>query len=109
MKMKKILAALAASTMAVAMLGLTVSAEGEEATEDTIGEEVVDEPEDVVDEPEDVVDEPEEEYVEEPGDEPADEPADVPAENPGTGNSPIALAVIPVALAAAAVVAKKVK
>lgn len=112
MKMKKILAALAASAMAVAMLGLTVSAEGEEAEEDTIGEDtvdVVDEPEDVVDdEPEDVVDEPED-VVDEPADETTDEPADVPAENPGTGNSPIALAVIPVALAAAAVVAKKVK
>ncbi|MGN0609325.1 MAG: hypothetical protein ACI4J6_08960 [Oscillospiraceae bacterium] len=112
MKMKKILAALAASTMAVAMLGLTVSAAGEEAESDTIGE-VTDEPEDVVEEPEDVVDEPEEEVVDEPEeevvDEPSDEPADVPAENPGTGNSPIALAVIPVALAAAAVVAKKVK
>jgi hypothetical protein len=53
---------------------------------------------------------------EEPADVPVDEPAEIlpeepvaPAANPGTGNAPIALAVIPVALAAAAIIAKKRK
>ncbi len=50
--------------------------------------------------------------ADEPADEPAEEPADEPAaapevSNPTTGNASVALAVIPVALAAAAVVAKK--
>jgi hypothetical protein len=52
----------------------------------------------------------------EPADVPVDEPADIlpeepvaPAANPGTGNAPVALAVIPVALAAAAIIAKKRK
>ncbi len=106
MKMKKIFAALAASAMAIAMLGLTVSAEGVEADEDVIDDtEIVDDIDDVVDDTDvvddiDVVDD-----VDVP-----EEPAEVPAEsNPGTGNSPVALAVIPVALAAAAVVAKKAK
>ena len=128
MKMKKILAALAASTMAVAMLGLTVSAAGEEATDDTIGDVVddvdVDDTDDVVDDADDVdVDDTDDVDVDDTDDTAdvdvddtddtadvdVDDTADVPAENPGTGNSPIALAVIPVALAAAAVVAKKVK
>ena len=105
MKMKKILAAIAASTMAIAMLGMTASAEGTDAEEDTIVDET---PAD-----EEVVDEPTDEEV--PADEEAPVDEEVPAEeapvdaNPATGNSPIALAVIPVALAAAAVVAKKVK
>lgn len=58
--------------------------------------------------------EPAEEPAEEP-EEPAEEPAEEPEEpaapetatNPGTGNASVALAVIPVALAAAAIVAKK--
>ncbi|MBQ2823061.1 MAG: hypothetical protein IJF18_00605 [Oscillospiraceae bacterium] len=76
---------------------------GVEADEDVIEEDVE---EDVVEEDieEDVVEEDVEEDVV------VDEPVveDVPVvENPGTGNAPVALAVIPVALAAAAVVAKK--
>ena len=49
-----------------------------------------------------------EELTEDPAEEVVEEPAEEPVvENPTTGNAPIALAVIPVALAAAAVVAKK--
>lgn len=73
------------------------SGEGTEAEEDTIGEEE----EEVTDE--EVVDEAEEE-VEAPAEEEAPAAEET---NPGTGNAPIALAVIPVALAAAAIVAKK--
>ncbi|MBD5141656.1 MAG: hypothetical protein HDT25_09640 [Ruminococcus sp.] len=52
--------------------------------------------------------EPEEEEEPEVEAEPEEEPEVAPvASNPGTGNAPVALAVIPVALAAAAVVAKK--
>jgi hypothetical protein len=40
---------------------------------------------------------------------PATEAPVAPAANPGTGNAPVALAVIPVALAAAAIIAKKRK
>lgn len=54
-----------------------------------------------------VEDEPEEEPEDEPEEEPEVEPEVAPADNPGTGNAPVALAVIPVALAAAAIVAKK--
>jgi hypothetical protein len=57
-----------------------------------------------------------EEITDAPVDEPTDELPEVlpeepvaPAANPGTGNAPIALAVIPVALAAAAIIAKKRK
>lgn len=56
------------------------------------------------------VDAEEEEEEEEPEVEPVDEPEVAPVEtvtNPGTGNASVALAVIPVALAAAAIVAKK--
>lgn len=101
MKIKKILAALAASAMAVTMMGVTSYAAGEEAEEDVIvdDEEIV-EDEEIADDEEIV----EDEVVAEP------EVVETPvANNPQTGNSPIALAVIPVALAAAAVVAKKAK
>ncbi|MGN1134810.1 MAG: hypothetical protein ACI4SF_01180 [Oscillospiraceae bacterium] len=109
MKMKKILAALAACAMAVSMLSLTVSAAGveddgtdldENEVIDTIDDDVVDDDDDVFDDDDVVADD----------DTVADDTADVADEtagNPATGNSPIALAVIPVALAAAAVVAKK--
>lgn len=101
MNMKKILAAIAACAMSAAMLGMTVCAAGVTGDDETL------EPDDegLIDEiPGD----------EEPGEdeEPAgdEEPGDTAtAPNPGTGNAPIALAVIPVALAAAAVVAKKAK
>ena len=58
-------------------------------------------------------DEPAEDIVEEPTEEVVEEPAETEAApvetapSPATGNAPVALAVIPVALAAAAVVAKK--
>lgn len=51
--------------------------------------------------------EPEAEPEEEPAVDVEPEPEVAPAANPGTGNAPVALAVIPVALAAAAIVAKK--
>jgi hypothetical protein len=99
----------------------------EEVEDVTAGESLEEEGEDleeeVVDEEEDFVDEePEDEPEEEPEDEDFDIPEEpeepeapeAPAEvvapvaaSPKTGNAPIALAVIPVALAAAAVVAKK--
>jgi hypothetical protein len=89
--------------------------EGAEADEDEIDEDededvVADEDEDVdVDEDEDVdVEEEEEEDVDVEEEEEAPAAAEeVATSNPSTGNAPIALAVIPVALAAAAVVAKK--
>ena len=75
-----------------------------------------DAPEDDIDDEEDEVDDFEIDEPEEPADEP-EEPADEPEEpadvapaavsNPTTGNASVALAVIPVALAAAAIVAKK--
>ncbi len=91
------------------------SGEGEEAEDDTIGEDEDVADDDVVDDvDDDVVDDVDDDVVDDVDDDvdvdvddTADDVADVPAENPGTGNAPIALAVIPVALAAAAVVAKK--
>lgn len=104
MKIKKILAAIAACAMSAAMVSMTAFASPAEV-----------EDEDLTEEPAEV--EPVEE--EDPGEEPAEpepepepEPDVAPVveeKNPGTGNAPIALAVIPVALAAAAVVAKKAK
>lgn len=93
MNLKKILAAIAACAVATSMFATTAFAAGTTVDDETL--------DDTTDEITDVVED------EEPADEPADEPA--PAPNPTTGNSPIALAVIPVALAAAAVVAKKAK
>ena len=105
--MKKILAALAAGAVVFSMAGASVMAEGLEdeglELEDEVVEEVED-IEDVEDVEEDVVEENEEPVVEEVVEEAA--PVEV-APSPKTGNAPIALAVIPVALAAAAVVAKK--
>ena len=106
MKMKKILAAIAACAMSAAMLSMTAFAAGTESEEETLDETGTEETEEITDEEteeEAPADETEEET-------PAEEEEETPAqENPGTGNSPIALAVIPVALAAAAVVAKKAK
>ena len=93
MNLKKILAAIAACAMATSMLAMTAFAAGVEADDEELTEEEV--------VTEEVIEEEEEPVVEE-------EP-EVEVENPTTGNSPIALAVIPVALAAAAVVAKKAK
>ena len=108
MKLKRILAAIAACAMSAAMLGMTVSAAGIDADEDVI--EDVDTDEDIdLDEDEDVdLDEDEDEDIA-PVETEATTAAPVTATNPTTGNAPIALAVIPVALAAAAVVAKKAK
>ncbi len=87
--MKKILAAIAASAMVVSMLAVSAMAEGLDGEGDTLDEDPA-EVSDIIDEGE-----------------PEPEPA--PVENPKTGNSPVAMAVIPVALAAAAVIAKKSK
>jgi hypothetical protein len=99
MKTKRILAAIAASAVAAAMLGVSAMAAGLEPETDVI-------PEDAG-EP-DIIDvEPDPAPVEiDPV--PVEVTPD-PVPNPTTGNSPIALAVIPVALAAAAIVAKKAK
>jgi len=95
---------------------------GESIEEDgeILDEEIDEEAEEEVEEEEEVVEEEEEEYVEEeeveeelPEVEVEEEPVETTAApveaapSPKTGNAPIALAVIPVALAAAAVVAKK--
>lgn len=103
MKMKKILAAIAACAMASAMVSMTAFAS-------PVGGDTEDLPEDPI-EVEDPIDEDPIDETPDPVDE-TPEPVDetpAPASNPGTGNSPVALAVIPVALAAAAVVAKKAK
>lgn len=104
MKLKKILAAIAVCAMSAAVLTMTVSAAGAEVDDATISDEEVGDDEIVAD------DEGEDEA---PADDEDETPAPVvdetPAPNPPTGNAPIALAVIPVALAAAAVVAKKAK
>lgn len=105
MKLKKILAAIAVCAMSAAVLTMTVSAAGAEVDDATLddGDDIV------VDDGED------EDPVEDDGEDEApaapveDETPSAPVQNPPTGNSPIALAVIPVALAAAAVVAKKAK
>ncbi|MCH5192667.1 MAG: hypothetical protein J1F11_01810 [Oscillospiraceae bacterium] len=103
MKTKRILAAIAACAMSAAMLSMTVSAAGIDSDDDVISDDDIEDDGDDVDfvEPDEV-------------ETPAETEAPVqeaPAEStsPKTGNSPIALAVIPVALAAAAVVAKKAK
>lgn len=104
MKIKKILAAIAACAMSVAMVGMTASAAGVEADVDVLDEEVEGEEIDFGEEEEEEETEPAPVVTEAVTEAPT-----VAAPNPVTGNSPIALAVIPVALAAAAVVAKKAK
>ena len=107
MKMKKILAAIAACAMSAAMLGMTAFAAGVEGDNEELddgnvgGEEIIDTPN--VDETPAVNETP---AVDET---PAVAETPNVATSPATGNAPIALAVIPVALAAAAVVAKKAK
>ncbi len=94
------------------------SGEGVGADEGTMGDELDEGGDDVIDEGgDDIVDEGGDDVIDEGGDDIDDgddvvDTVDVPADtqddtNPGTGNAPVALAVIPVALAAAAVVAKK--
>ena len=104
MKLKKIPTAIAVCAMSATVLTMTVSAAGAEVDDETISDDEVGDEIDAGDD-------------ETPADDEEDEtPADsaefvpaAPVQNPPTGNSPIALAVIPVALAAAAVVAKKAK
>ncbi|MCM1022721.1 MAG: hypothetical protein NC395_01520 [Prevotella sp.] len=108
MKLKKILAAIAACAMTAAVLTMSVAAAGAEVDDSTLDdgdEEIVAEDED---EGEDEAPADDEDEDETPA-APVDETPAAPVQNPPTGNSPIALAVIPVALAAAAVVAKKAK
>ena len=98
MRTKKILAAAAASVMAVSMLACTAFAQGKTETPDEIETTPV--------ETEVITEAPAE--TEAPATEaPAETTAVAPVENIPTGNAPVALAVIPVALAAAAIVAKK--
>jgi hypothetical protein len=92
------------------------SAAGDEAEEDNIGDgdELEEEGGDTIEDNEgegdgEDVDNNEETKEEETTTAAANTDADNTASNPSTGNAPIALAVIPVALAAAAVVAKKAK
>ena len=135
MNTKKFFAAVAAVTTALSMTGIAAFAAGQEddgeaveETEAEVIEEVIEEePVEEEEFEEYVEEEPEEEYVEEEPEEeeeeieeeeepeeeeeeveeePAEE-APAAVESPKTGNAPIALAVIPVALAAAAVIAKK--
>ena len=103
MNMKKILAAIAACAMSAAMLGMTVCAAGVTGDDETLDDETsVSDPGDIT-----LDDGDDDEGLADGDDEGPADTATVPS--PQTGNSPIALAVIPVALAAAAVVAKKAK
>lgn len=99
MKLKKIFAALAASALVVSMMGISAMAEGLDGNGDVITDEPIEEPAIVAPIEEPVV-------TEAPV---VDVTPVAPAPSPATGNSPVAMAVIPVALAAAAVVAKKAK
>ena len=112
MKLKKILAAIAACAMSAAMISMTVSAAGVEGDDETLDDstEVGDDISlDDDDDDDDVtVDDDDDGDTADDNTEDTQAPAQT-ANNPQTGNSPIALAVIPVALAAAAVVAKKAK
>ena len=108
MNMKKILAAIAACAMSAAMLGMTAFAAPVTGDDETLDDETsITDPGDIT------LDDGDDETPADDGDDetPADDGANdvVNVPSPGTGNSPIALAVIPVALAAAAVVAKKAK
>jgi hypothetical protein len=87
MKTKRILAAIIAAAAALTMTATVAFAEGTPSDEVTLDDEPT---------------------VEEPVD--TEPETEVPvAPNPSTGNSAVALAVVPVALAAAAIVAKKRK
>ncbi|MDR0991613.1 MAG: hypothetical protein LBL87_01770 [Ruminococcus sp.] len=88
MKTKRILAAIIAAAAAFAMTATMAFAEGLESDDVTLDEEPAAAEEEEVVVPEEPV---------------------APAPNPSTGNSAVALAVVPVALAAAAIVAKKRK
>lgn len=104
---KKIFAALAVSAMAVSMMSISAFAAGVTDDTDVIDDdpgEVIEIDDPVETEPEVVETEPAIETTVTQAVEPA-----APVESPKTGNAPVAMAVIPVALAAAAVVAKKSK
>lgn len=106
MTMKKILAAVAACAMAASMLSLSVCAAGVDDEGEDLDETGTEVSDTVDDEDEDIDLDDEDEDVDVDDEVEADDTT-ADAVNPSTGNSPIALAVIPVALAAAAVVAKK--
>jgi hypothetical protein len=93
MKTKRILAAIIAAAAALTMTATAAFAEGLESDEVGLDEEPA-------------TTEPAEEVVVTV---PEEETPVAPVENPPTGNSAVALAVVPVALAAAAIVAKKRK
>ena len=100
MKTKKIFAAAAASVMAVSMLACTAFAQGKTEEPSEIETTPV--------ETEVITAAPEETTAPATEAAPAEETTAVkPIDNIPTGNAPVALAVIPVALAAAAIVAKK--
>ena len=99
MKTKKIFAAAAASVMAVSMLACTAFAQGKTEDPDEIQTTPV--------ETEVITAAPEETTAPATEAAPAETTAVAPVDNIPTGNAPVALAVIPVALAAAAIVAKK--
>lgn len=100
MKMKKILTACAASVTALSMMAFSASAQGADDDSTVIDDTPVETTVEVITEA------PVTEAVTEATTEAAPAPV-APVTNPTTGNAPVALAVIPVALAAAAVVAKK--
>lgn len=136
MKQKKILAGIAAAAMALSLTGISAFAaalnddsediEDEEVEEEILDEDIEDEDlEDVEDEDlgdedlddfDDFDDEDFDDFDDEEDEEEEEEETDdivvvetTKDESPKTGNAPVALAVIPVALAAAAVIAKKSK
>jgi hypothetical protein len=90
MKTKRILAAIIAAAAVFTMTATMAFAEGIESDDVTLDDEPA-----AAEEEEVVV--------------PEEETPVAPAPNPATGNSAVALAVVPVALAAAAIVAKKRK
>jgi hypothetical protein len=89
MKTKRILAAIIAAAAALTMTATMAFAEGLESDDVTLDDEPAAGEEEVI--------------------VPEEETPVAPAANPETGNSALAFAVVPVALAAAAVVAKKRK
>ncbi len=102
MNLKKILAAIAACAVAASMVATTAFAAGVDGDGETI--------DDTDATTSETIDEGDAAEDEEPAADTETEPEAAPeVSNPTTGNAPIALAVIPVALAAAAVVAKKAK
>ena len=103
MKIKKLLAALAASALALSLAGMAVFAAPIDGEDEIIPDDDI-----IFDEP--FVEEDPFDWPVEPEWEPEPEPIPAPpVVNPPTGNPSVAMAAIPVALAAAAVVTKKIK